>query len=396
MATLTLENKYRTNLWKIKWSGFFAAFRIFVAIQYIYFQQNGLSFAEIGLIVGAFFVGTFIFEVPSGVFADYFGRKTSIAVSAVLFILSFLIFGLGRSFITFLIANFLQGVAEAFTSGSDEALIYDSLKEIKEEEKFSKYFGAKWSYFMYGTGLSSIVASLVSGFDLRLTFLLSIAGAVLSLFFALSITEPPLTKQQAEKNYFKHLKDSAQYLLTHPALKFLFIYVVVVNLSIQIYFQYIQFMLKDTKIPIEYFGFIYAFFLAYCGFSSQISHKLEKPITKKNTLILIVALLASALLVLNFGLNLITVTISILLVEFLFGFIGPILNNYFHKYVDSHNRATMSSLRSFGTGVSVAVLAPLFGKIADWYSYPSMFLVLGAMMLFFTIPVLLRFVRAED
>jgi MFS family permease len=114
------------------------------------------------------------------------------------------------------------------------------------------------------------------------------------------------------------------------------------------------------------------------------------------SLILIVALLASALLVLNFGLNLITVSISILLVEFLFGFIGPILNNYFHKYVDSHNRATMSSLRSFGTGISVAILAPLFGKIADWYSYPSMFLALGATMLVFTIPSLLKFVRSED
>lgn len=396
MTTQVLENKYRSNLWKIRWSGFFAAFRIFVAIQYIYFQQNGLTFSEIGLVVGAFFLGTFLFEVPSGVFADYFGRKTSIAISAMLFIISFLVFGLGGSFIAFLIANFLQGVAEAFTSGSDEAIIYDSLKEINEEENFSKYFGAKWSYFMYGAGLSSVVASLVSGFNLRLTFLLSIVGAVLSLLFALAIKEPPLTKQQAEKHYFKHLKDSARYLLTHPALKFFFAYVVVVNLTIQIYFQYIQFMLKDTKIPIEYFGFIYAFFLVYCGLSSQISHKLEKPLAKKNTLILIVALLACALLTLNFGLNLVTVSISILLVEFLFGFIGPILNNYFHKYVNSHNRATMSSLRSFGTGVSVAVLAPFFGKIADWYSYPSMFLALGVLMLVFTIPALLKFVRTLD
>lgn len=387
--------QYTANLWKMRWQAFFAAFRIFVAIQYVYFQQNGLTFAQIGLVTGAFFAGMFIFEVPSGIFADHFGRKTSIIISSLLFVISFLLFGSGNSLIVFLTANFLQGAGESFVSGSDEAIIHDSLEAEGRESEFSKHFGGKWAYFMYGAGVSGLLTSLVSGFDLRLTFLLSVISAIVSLVFALTLKEPPLIKKQEQKDYLRHLKNSFQQLFSHKILKFLFVYIIAINLTIQIYFQYIQFMLKDIKVPIEYFGIVYALFIIFSGIASHTAHKIEHLFGKRYVLILITALPAIALLAPRVRLNAITIAISIIIVEFLFGFMWPVLNKYFHKYVESHNRATMSSARSFTTGLLVFCFAPLFGQIADMQGYTTMFLYLVVLMLIITVPAFIKFMKAE-
>ncbi|MFH0875687.1 MAG: MFS transporter [archaeon] len=386
-----IKNKFSSNLSKIKWNGFFAGFRIFVAIQYVFFKQMGLNYTEIGFLVGAFFAGMFLFEIPSGVFADYYGRKKSLMITSLLFIISFTLFGIGNTFFVFLIANFLQGVGEAFTSGSDEAIIFDSLKQIDKEKESSKYFGLKWSFFMYGAGISSLLSSPISSIGLHYTFLLSIVPAIISLFFALSIQEPPLSKLISKKQYLKHFEQSLKYLITHKILKLLLIYIIGIYFTIQVYFQYVQFLLTDIGLPTDFFGLAYAVIIIFCGISSSIAHKIEAIIGKQKVLFIIPLLLALALISPALSFNIATVTFSILTVEFIFGFNGPILNEHFHKYVESHNRATIVSIKSFIGGITVMVFAPVFGRMADIFQYQFMLMILSGILLVVSIPPLLFF-----
>ncbi|OAD20923.1 major facilitator superfamily MFS_1, partial [Candidatus Thiomargarita nelsonii] len=101
---------YQRNLSLIKWNGFFAGFRIFLPLQYLFFQNNGLSYTQISVLIAAYSFGVLIFEVPSGVFADHFGRKKTLALAGALLALSYVLFGSSTTFIPLILASILYGM----------------------------------------------------------------------------------------------------------------------------------------------------------------------------------------------------------------------------------------------------------------------------------------------
>lgn len=382
-----------SNLVKIKWHAFFAGFRIFLPLLFIFYQQNGLNFTKISFLTTAFFIGMLIFEVPSGVFADHFGRKKAIALASLLYAISCLFFGFGTTFVVFLFASFLFGIGEAFISGSDEAIIYDSLKEVKKEKEFSNYYGKKWAYFQYGFVIAALTASFIPNLNIRLSFFGTALFASISFFIALSIVEPRLHLRQKQKHYFEHLKKAIKFVYKHKVIKWLIIYIITITLTIEIFFTYIQFFLKDTGISLQYFGFIYAFFILISGIASSFAHKIEKPLGEKRTLIVIASLLFISIFSLGLIQTIASIFLFITIIEFIFGFIGPVLNQYFHMHVDSHHRATVASLRSFGTGISVVALAPLFGYISDIFTYKNMMFYLASLVIIFSIFSIVRITK---
>ena len=68
------------------------------------------------------------FEIPSGLFADSWGRKNALLSSFVMYILSFILFNIAGNFWVFLPAFILYGVADAFRSGTHKAMIMDYLQ----------------------------------------------------------------------------------------------------------------------------------------------------------------------------------------------------------------------------------------------------------------------------
>lgn len=56
----------------------------FLPIVYVFFKNSGLTFTQIFLTETIFAVGVVLFEVPTGAFADYAGRKKSGTIKAVL------------------------------------------------------------------------------------------------------------------------------------------------------------------------------------------------------------------------------------------------------------------------------------------------------------------------
>ncbi len=119
----------------------FLAFRAFFHARFYYpvftvlFLDFGLTLEQFALLNTVWACTIVLSEVPSGALADFWGRKRLLAVAAALHSLSLLLLVLtpaGRGalvFWTFLISRVLGGLAEAMSSGSDEALAYDTLVE---------------------------------------------------------------------------------------------------------------------------------------------------------------------------------------------------------------------------------------------------------------------------
>jgi len=83
------------------------------------FFNNIVSLQEVLLLESVYYISVVFIEVPSGYFSDKIGRKKTLIISSILFILSYLVFGLSYSFMTLASGQVLLAAAISFRSGTD-------------------------------------------------------------------------------------------------------------------------------------------------------------------------------------------------------------------------------------------------------------------------------------
>jgi DHA3 family tetracycline resistance protein-like MFS transporter len=98
-----------------------------VVIAVFLVRDIGLSPLEL-ILVGTVMEGAvFLFEVPTGAFADTYGRRNSIAASCLLQGAAYVLVGLANDFATVLVAWALWGFGWTFMSGAYQAWITDEV-----------------------------------------------------------------------------------------------------------------------------------------------------------------------------------------------------------------------------------------------------------------------------
>ncbi len=168
--------------------GFLKNLRFFDAFFILFLVEQGMSFTQIGLLYAVREITTNLFELPSGLLADTFGRKKALAGSFVLYISSFILFYIFQNFWFFLLAFMLYGLAEAFRSGTHKGMVMDYLKLINRENQAANYYGHTRSWSMIGSALSALLAGIIVlyGGSYESIFLYSILPYMLNFILILS------------------------------------------------------------------------------------------------------------------------------------------------------------------------------------------------------------------
>lgn len=113
-------------------------------------------------------------EVPTGFFADVYGRKKALVVASFWWLTAVTIYAFADSFVDFLIWEIFFAVAMSFTSGTASAFVYDSLQMLWREKEYKKLW---WNALFYGTiahGVANVIGWFIAEVDLRLTLYVSI------------------------------------------------------------------------------------------------------------------------------------------------------------------------------------------------------------------------------
>ena len=128
----------------------FIAFRILFNARFYYpvftilFLDFGLTLEQFAILNSAWAASIVLLEVPSGALADTIGRRNLVIASAVIMIVEMLLLcfapigQLPLVFYLFLANRILSGAAEAAASGADEALAYDTLKDLGREKSWGQ------------------------------------------------------------------------------------------------------------------------------------------------------------------------------------------------------------------------------------------------------------------
>lgn len=105
------------------------------------FADTGLSGAQISALFAVWSFVALLAEVPSGAFADRFGRRTALVASGLLQAGGYLIWLGWPTFAGFAAGFAVWAVGGAMSSGSAEALLYDGLVEVGAEREYARITG---------------------------------------------------------------------------------------------------------------------------------------------------------------------------------------------------------------------------------------------------------------
>jgi DHA3 family tetracycline resistance protein-like MFS transporter len=169
-------------------------FRLMTTIYSVFaILELGLDPLQL-VLMGTVLEGSYLLcEVPTGVIADTFGRRTSIVIGLVGTGGAFLLLGIADSFAVALLSQVLWGVFATFQSGADVAWLTD---EIGEEPAREYY--VRGDQVWHVAAFAGIVAGVALGsIDLRLPILVCGGGYVaLGVLMALRMPEEHFRRRE--------------------------------------------------------------------------------------------------------------------------------------------------------------------------------------------------------
>lgn len=150
---------------------------------------RGYSLVEIGFAETVFHITSLIFEIPSGVLADVFGRKNMLIVSSVMRMIGniIMIFSCNLQLVCASIAFF--AVSYNFSSGSGDALAYDSLKMTGKEEYYETYASNQMMIYRLCSGVSTLCAGFALFIGYKMAYGTDLVTGIVQIWVLMSLYE---------------------------------------------------------------------------------------------------------------------------------------------------------------------------------------------------------------
>ncbi len=181
-----METPFKKDVMFYRFSayGFLKNLRFFEPFLVLLLRDAGQSFTQIGLLYAIRDIATNVLEIPTGVFADIFGRRKSMVMAFVAYIVAFIIFYAFSNFYLFALAMVFFGAGEAFRSGTHKALILEYLKRNNLTHLKVDYYGYTRSASQMGSAVNSLIAAAIVFYtgNYRYMFLAATIPYVLDLF----------------------------------------------------------------------------------------------------------------------------------------------------------------------------------------------------------------------
>lgn len=162
------------------------------------------NYAGIGILESVMIVTMTFMEIPTGAVADIFGKKLTIFLAMALSGIGSLIMGFAPNFNVLVLSIVSMTIGGAMYSGTMEALIYDSLKQIKKENNYSKVVKNISSLQLLAFSLSGIIGGFLYKINPGFPFILTGLAQLIECLLAFLLKEPTVDSVKFSlKNYLR-------------------------------------------------------------------------------------------------------------------------------------------------------------------------------------------------
>jgi MFS family permease len=382
------QENYKSNIYKYYVYSFIMGVHTVRGVYFAYMTEwGGLNFFEIMALQSYFMFIIFLFEIPSGAIADLIGRKMALIFSSVCVIGAAFAYSTYANILLFVLAETLWALSIALSSGTNEALLYSSLKSFNAEEKLPRVLGNTQTFNLIALTLSAPLGSVIAQY-ISLQFTMTCLALIYigGLIVAFTFKEAPYKKKEKEnKSYFSIIKQGFIELRKNKILMTLCFDRLFINTLIFLLFWTYQPYLQALGVPLLWWGFITAGMnITNAIFSFIIPRILTRVKNKLYFLIIIDLINGITFLLMSFNIN---PYIGIFLILFIvaFGYSRALIYiNGINRQIEADERATvLSTLNMFGS-FFMAIINLLIGVIGT-VNISYVFLFVGGAIIAFTL-----------
>ena len=354
------------NVALFKVFSFFDSFDFFAPIRIFYFFQVTHSYTQAASLVSLIWIFTALWEIPTGIFSDFIGRKKTIVVGSFCILLSYFIYALGSNYWVMVFGTLILGAGRAFFSGNNNAYMYELLGRENGDDHYHDIYGKVNTI----QSISYFLAAVASGFFVNYSANFLMWGCVGTQFvmFVLSLFLQEVKVLSSEgKNVFLHLKESISEIRGNIKLRYLSIMMIFAGAGEASYeFQSAVFafvwptwaigiargLQETTSIPGYYFA---------------------KHIIKKvgvGNILLLQSFVSWGGAFLAVILHNILSPFVIIAGYIVYGPYDTATQNMLQQEFTDRQRATIASLNSLGQSIYFAIVLNLAGLIVAYYNNP--------------------------
>jgi DHA3 family tetracycline resistance protein-like MFS transporter len=370
-------------------------------VYVLYFRHYQINLFQIAMLASIFEASILIFEMPTGLVADIYGRKISVILSTIVSLISGIFFILFPFLLGFIIAEILNGLGETLRSGALEAWLVDSLKYEGKEDKIKHAFAQGTKYKSFGNLSGLILGGYLASLDIKLVWIpFTLMFFILCMFLISKMkAENPAEGGEGYKNekiisnrtfpkVSEMIKKSLTIIKSHKLILALLLLVLFSEFSLETISQYWQVHFSENlSIKTQYFGWILAvssvMVILLIDKVTRLSEKFKHEVS---SLVVLETLFLLSLLVIALTFSPIWAVIFFILLQSFASFKEPIFLDLYNKHISSEQRATLLSFQSLVgsggevlAGLCIGVVALNFG-LRITFGLGSVVLLLGLVL----------------
>lgn len=383
----------------------FIAFRILFNARFYYpiftilFLDFGLTLEQFAILNAAWAASIVLLEVPSGALADTIGRRNLVIASAVIMIIEMTLLcfapigDMPIVFYLFLLNRILSGAAEASASGADEALAYDTLKDLGLEKSWGRVLETQMRFqsvafiiamslgaLLYDAnrlnqlfGFLSIDFAIAKETAMRLPLFLTLMLGIGALVVSLGLQEPESEKEARDKarqgktsdtikEAFSKTIATGKWILSSPIALMIILGGFLIDHIARMILTLNSEYYRQIDLPEASFGIISAGFGLMGLFTPRIGRWLSENKTKTFNYFLLgaltlVGLIGMARFIPYWGVA------PIILVYGAIGLAGFLVSNYLNAVTSSEARATVLSFKGLSYNLAYGGIGILYSLL---------------------------------
>jgi len=349
----------------------------------IFLQENNMTSTQIGWIGAVFMITMFLFEIPTGIVADIFGRKASIVIGNILIIFGPVIYYCTDTFAWFVIAEASLGLGACFTSGAIDAWLKDSLDQNGNSHNLTDIMSNREIFFRVSLIIGGVTGSLIAIYDTRIVWLITAILQTIGSILVFVIIQEKYFKRQTItwKTAFTQIKniavDSFTFGIKNEKIFFLIIAFSIFSFACQP-LNYLWAPSAKEHLGVASLSYLWIIMNIFMATGAVITKKISSKRFTDVKIMTIGTTVASLSIIIGslFG-NMIIIFSGLMINELGRGMYIPANNSFLQNNIPSSKRATISSFMSMMGKFGCAAGWLLAGIAHEYLSFTTIWVISG-------------------
>ncbi|MCA1054345.1 MFS transporter [Rossellomorea aquimaris] len=378
--------KTKNNIHLLYFYLFFAQLFFDRALWVIYLGDRGMTLGEIGILEALLHLGIVLFEVPTGMIADLYGRKISLIIGNIFSLLYALLMLVSGTFSLFTLAFLSMGLMVTFHSGAEQAFAYDTLKNVNREKDYTRVIGSMTAISLLSLSLAKFIGGFMAEVSWEWVYGATIVTHVMAVIPLLFMKEPPREKTESiggrwYNQWVHQFKLGINVWKNNPVIHrpvVLFILASAVMVIIVFYGQEYFIQLGYSSVVV---GAVFTIEGLLGVVMAKIAYKVEERLEFFNILYYGLGLFLLFFILFIFATDW-AILLSFLFLAQLLSLFEPIFSSFVQRFLDSNIRSTFLSLIGLMESFVIMISFPLFGYASERSGFTDGF---AGLLIIFTV-----------